>query len=441
MIGVVGAFVLLNGCQNHKMDNPEPVGNPKQANDLSGQGFPERPVLGPGETNSTKSASKSAGTNSIGTMAAGLTTTDLNTLTPEQLVQSLIISGPNAPAITNVTYSGSKNAAGSFSGGTGIIGFESGIVLSSGKVASVAGPNIRSNTSTNNGSVGDADLNKLIQPRLTRDAAVLEFDFTCEYIQTISFQYVFSSEEYNEFVNSQFNDVFAFFLNGKNIAVVPSTTTPVAINTINCGNPSDGSPGSNCNLFINNEGGTTINTEMDGLTVVLTATSTLQPGTNHIKLAIADVGDGGYDSNVFLKGESFVCAPPEIGVQVDIKPGSCPNPLNTKQNGVLPVAIAGSPTLNVNDLDLATLKLEGVSLAKSSVEDVISQYKRPEGSCECTTTGGDGYNDLVLHLTSQQVVKAMGEVTNRESRVLSLTGNLKDGTPIKGSDCVLVIHN
>jgi hypothetical protein len=440
MIGVFGTFVLLNGCQNNKIENPRPAENLKQASNLSGQDIPARPVLGPGETNSNKSASKSAGVNSIGTMAVGLTTTDLNTLTPEQLVQSLIISGPNAPAITNVTYSGSKNAAGTFSGGTGIIGFESGIVLSSGNVASVAGPNTASNTSTNNGSDGDANLNALSQGT-TRDAAVLEFDFTCDYIQTISFKYVFTSEEYNEFVNTSFNDVFAFVLNGTNIAVVPSTTTPVAINTINCGNPNNTAAGSsNCNLFINNEAGT-LNTEMDGLTVVLTATSTLQPGTNHIKLAIADVGDGSFDSNVFLKGESFVCAPPEIGVQVDIKPGTCPNSLNTTQNGVLPVAIAGSPTLNVNDINLATLKLEGVSLAKSSIADVISQYKRPEGSCDCTTAGADGYKDLVLQFTSQQVVKAMGKVTNRESRVLSITGNLKDGTPIKGSDCVLVISN
>jgi hypothetical protein len=243
----------------------------------------------------------------------GLTTTDLNTLTANDLVEALVGSGPEAPIISNVTYTGANIAAGTFTGGTGIIGFENGIILSNGNIASVIGPNSLDNVTTDNGVPGDADLDGLIPDYVTFDAAVLEFDFECELLQVISFQYVFASDEYNEWVNFQFNDVFGFFLNGVNIALLPDNVTTVAVNNINCDNPYNPPNGSNCNLYVNNDlddGGGTIDTEMDGMTVVLTATASVNPGVNHIRLAIADASDHHVDSDIFLKGESFVCTPP-----------------------------------------------------------------------------------------------------------------------------------
>ncbi|MFQ6009146.1 MAG: choice-of-anchor L domain-containing protein, partial [Candidatus Zixiibacteriota bacterium] len=203
-----------------------------------------------------------------------------------------------------------------------IIGFEKGIILSSGSIDSVVGPNTSDNITTVNDMQGDADLDNLIPGYETNDAAVLEFDFECEQIQFISFQYVFASDGYNEYVNSEYNDVFGFFLNGVNIALLPDKVTPVSINNVNCGNPDnpeDTIGPSNCELYRNNDldnGGGSINTEMDGLTVVLTATSQVNPGVNHIKLAIADAGDGIYDSDVLIKGESFVCAEPSESLAV-----------------------------------------------------------------------------------------------------------------------------
>jgi hypothetical protein len=293
----------------------------------SNQNLLERPNLKIGESNwvTTESNSKQA-------LVAGLMTEDLNTITADDLVSALIGNSIDAPIISNVVYSGSPIAAGTFTGGTGIIGFEDGIILSTGNIASTVGPNSQDGTSTSLGSPGDLDLNGLIPGYATLDATVLEFDFECENTQNISFQYVFTSEEYNEYVNSEFNDVFGFFLNGQNIALIPGfDDIPVAINTINCGNPYNAPAGTNCNLYINNdlsdEGGS-INIEMDGLTVVLTATHELQPGVNHIKLAIADAGDRILDSNVFIKGESFICAEPSIDINLDIHPTSCPNPLS-----------------------------------------------------------------------------------------------------------------
>jgi hypothetical protein len=247
-------------------------------------------------------------------LAAGITTRHLDEVfSPDSLVAALIGSGPEAPIVSNVRYRGADIAAGTFSGGTGIIGFEKGIILSSGSIESVVGPNTSDSITTYNEQMGDSDLDSLIPGYQTLDAAVLEFDFQCSQIQVISFQYVFASDEYNEYVNSPFNDVFGFFLNGVNIALLPDKVTPVSINSINCGNPADTLPPSNCGLFRNNDlddGGGSINTEMDGLTVVLTASAPLYPGLNHIKLAIADASDYFWDSDVLIKGESFVCAEP-----------------------------------------------------------------------------------------------------------------------------------
>jgi hypothetical protein len=271
---------------------------------------PQRPSLPPGGNNWIPLA---------GPRNPGLSTQDLNSgLTPANLVTALL--GPGV-TVSNVTFTGTNVAAGTFAGGTGIIGFESGIILSSGSVGFVPGPNTQDSTSGVNLGFGDPDLAGLIPGYTVYDACVLEFDFQCTGTQIIQFQYVFTSEEYNEWVNSPFNDVFGFFLNGVNIALIPgSTGTPVSINNLNCDNPYNPPLGSFCNLYINNRCADippglfpctgVRDTEMDGLTVVLTAAGTLNPGVNHIKLAIADAGDQVLDSNVFIQGQSFVCGTP-----------------------------------------------------------------------------------------------------------------------------------
>ena len=129
----------------------------------------------------------------------------------------------------------------------------------------------------------------------------------------VFFQYVFASDEYNEFVNSPFNDVFAFFINGVNCATVGTPPVPVSINTINNGNPFGTLPNSHPELYINNDiaSGAALNTEMDGLTLVLTCQASVTPNaTNHIKLAIADASDHILDANVFLRAGSFSTTPP-----------------------------------------------------------------------------------------------------------------------------------
>jgi hypothetical protein len=243
----------------------------------------------------------------------GLSTQNLSppTLTAGDLAATIIGLGVT---IQNVTFTGSNLAAGTFQGGTGIIGFESGIVLSSGNMNSVVGPNLDDAISTVNGTGSDPDLQGLIPGYTVHDSCALEFDFSCPTTQILTFQFVFASDEYNEWVNSAFNDVFGFFVNGQNIAIVPGTSgTPVSINNVNCNNPYNPPSGSHCSQFVNNDlsdGGGTVNTEMDGLTLLFSATVAVNPGLNHIKLAIADAGDEVLDSNVFIRAGSLVCGNP-----------------------------------------------------------------------------------------------------------------------------------
>jgi hypothetical protein len=162
------------------------------------------------------------------------------------------------------------------------------------------------NTSTNNGLPGDTDLDGLIPGFFTLDATILEFDFETAG-GDVFFNYIFASEEYNEFVDSEFNDVFGFFLNGVNIALIPGTTTPVSINNVNLG--------VNSAFYNNNDPSdlgtpTPFNIEYDGFTTKFTAQALgLGAGTHRIKLAIADAGDRVLDSAVFIQAGSFSDTP------------------------------------------------------------------------------------------------------------------------------------
>jgi hypothetical protein len=128
----------------------------------------------------------------------------------------------------------------------------------------------------------------------------------------------------------------------------------------------------------------------------------------------------------------------EITVAIDIKPQSCPNPLNIKSKGVLPAAILGADDFDVTTIDPASIRLAGVAPIRSGMEDVSTPTDKQDG-CECTTEGSDGYTDLTLKFDTQEIVATLGEVADGEELILTLTGELLDGTPIKGEDCIVVL--
>ncbi len=135
-----------------------------------------------------------------------------------------------------------------------------------------------------------------------------------------------------------------------------------------------------------------------------------------------------------------ICTP----VEVDIKPGSCPNPLNVASKGVLPVAILGSDTFDVTTIDAASIFLDGVPAIRSSLEDVAAPAS-DGNECDCNSPGPDGYSDLTLKFRTHQVVEELidwpGELAQGETLLLTLTGELSDGTAIEGTDCVVLVGN
>ncbi len=136
----------------------------------------------------------------------------------------------------------------------------------------------------------------------------------------------------------------------------------------------------------------------------------------------------------------------EVEVRVDIKPQSCPNPLNVNSKGVLPVAVLGTEDLDVTQLDVTTIQLEGVSPLRWEYEDVATPYDpytRREGKDDCTEAGPDGFMDLTLKFDKQEIVAMLGDVDDGDVLVLHLTGNLLSslgGTPIVGEDVVVILE-
>ena len=132
-----------------------------------------------------------------------------------------------------------------------------------------------------------------------------------------------------------------------------------------------------------------------------------------------------------------------LEVPVDIKPQSCPNPLNVKSQGVLPVAILGTADFDVTQVDIASVRLEGIDPIRSSFEDVATPFEpftsKEDCSLDCTEEGPDGHMDLTLKFYTQEVVEVLGEVSDGDCLVLKLTGVQYDGTPIEGEDVVVIL--
>ncbi|MCX6181095.1 MAG: choice-of-anchor L domain-containing protein [Bacteroidetes bacterium] len=289
---------------------------------------------------------------------------------PSALVRTILLC-PQIQ-VSNLKFTGDNSMLGSFNSTKANVGLKAGIMLSSGDIKNAVGPNNTKSSGMSMGLPGDGDLDAISSP--THDAAVLEFDFVA-VTDSVVINYVFASEEYLEFVNSGFNDVFGFFISGpgisgpysnnsKNIALTPGTSTPTSVNTIN--------NIKNSNLYIDNgtgDPGTPQFTnnqviQFDGFTRPLAAKCAVTPGLKyHMKIAIADVSDGIYDSAVFLEGGSFFSnefSVHEIGtnpfdqlyegcdsVVVDIKMSS-----SKKNIGKLPLILQGSA---INGIDFTKL--------------------------------------------------------------------------------------
>ncbi len=298
-----------------------------------------------------------------------------NSYTVEDMINGFFSN--SGVTISNITYTGTPSSLAFFEGSQSNIGINAGLILTTGDVAKAIGPNDSESTSTNMGVPGTPWLNALIPGYQTYDAAIIEMDVVPDG-DTLSFKYVFASEEYQEFVNTQFNDLFAFLIDGPglpmgdtiyvaadtilyydscyicvdtvlvsqqvycyydslqmidtcivyadtlytwcyqdpncvpdttiypgyfyispggtNIAEIPNTNLPVAINNLN--------QFMNTQYFVDNAGGSSV--QYDAFTTPLWAVTQVIPGeTYHVRIAIADAGDGVFDSGVFMSIESL----------------------------------------------------------------------------------------------------------------------------------------
>jgi gliding motility-associated-like protein len=296
-----------------------------------------------------------------------------NSLNPQGLVQNVLLG--NGVTVSNVSYNGSPAAIAQFTAANTTLGINSGIVLTTGTTLPNGdgphGPNDTPGAGVDNNMGGFNLLSQAIQGTQTYNAAILEFDFV-PYADTVRFKYVFGSDEYPEFAppnNTTYNDVFGFFISGpgitgfQNIALLPNGSV-VSINNVNTiTNPF---------YFVNNGDGNTAPynqspqyIQYDGFTKVLEAVSKVQCGqTYHLIIAIADVGDGQWDSGIFLEANSLSTLTP-VEIDHTLSQQVFPNPdwmaegcvstnvtltrqANLTQSLTIPVQLSGTATSGID---------------------------------------------------------------------------------------------
>lgn len=247
----------------------------------------------------------------------------------EEYVSEVLIG--NGVTATNITYTGSEEQIGYLTGGEGLFSVTSGLVLSTDFCIHLAdtGSDCESAFDYCVGCLGsdatDADLLQVansVPPLIgqsfsvsaVNDVCILEFDFEAGG-DSISFNYVFGSDEYLEWVNSSYNDIFAFFLSGPGIAGPYAAPAEFPDGAINIAQVPDSDPllpitissvndEINEEYYVNNPGNLGIC--IDGYTETFTASASVQCGeTYHIKLAIADGSDNALESFVILEEGSF----------------------------------------------------------------------------------------------------------------------------------------
>ncbi|MCX7565815.1 choice-of-anchor L domain-containing protein [Sulfitobacter sp. F26169L] len=224
----------------------------------------------------------------------------------------------NGVIVNGATYYGDQDSAGTYSGGSttspGVTPGDTGIILSTGEVEDFTNSSGQSNQNTNT-STNTSGTNNYYQYNnaagaRTYDAATLDIDFTPDS-DTLTMQFVFSSEEYPEFANSIYQDFFGVWINGQQVEhdVGDGETDPYNISTTN-----------NINMYVDNTGDA-YNTEMDGFTITLTLTMNVIPNqTNTMRIALADVGDTQYDSNILIAGNSVQTKLVAVSDDVNVYP-------------------------------------------------------------------------------------------------------------------------
>jgi hypothetical protein len=313
-----------------------------------------------------------------------------------QMAESMFGSGVE---VKTASYTGAETASGIYSGADttspGLAPSDSGVILSTGNAESVTNSsgdvNTASDTTTNHGGAGDADLTEIAGVR-TYDASVFEAEFVPEG-SYLTMQITFSSEEYLDWVDSGYNDAVGVFVNGEK-AQLSIGDGDISIDNINNED--------NSNLFVdNNANGDLINTEMDGVTITMTLKAPVNPGeVNTIKIGIAHAGDSAYDSNLMIAADSvqtsLIANDDEIEVAEDYaKTVDLLDNDTTTSGGELTItAINGVPVAAGDTLILDTG--EEITLNADGTVTVESTGEGGPNSFSYTVSDEDGVTDTAF---------------------------------------------
>jgi gliding motility-associated-like protein len=236
--------------------------------------------------------------------------------TPTNLISNVFLG--SGVEVTSITYQGNSASVGYFSSGSNSVGLDRGIVMTTGLVNSVGMASLGAESNGNTQASVDIpstatapELLPLTTSTSLNDIAVYIIKFI-PTSDTLRFRYSFASEEYPEYACTDYNDVFGFFIQGPgfptftNIALIPNTNLPVAINNLHPQNPVDATCVPLNVQYYNNNITAAKPPVYDGFTDVFTAQAIVTPCQEYtIKLAIADVFDSAWDSGVFLEAKSF----------------------------------------------------------------------------------------------------------------------------------------
>ncbi len=166
---------------------------------------------------------------------------------------------------------------------------------------------------------------------------------------------------------------------------------------------------------------------------------------------VIDFGGGPYTTSGFA--DIYLAAFSEkvtISAHLDIKPGSCVNPLSLtpfdtpsrskkeRKGGVLTVAILGTEDFDVSEIDMSSLRLENASALRYAFTDLAAPAPT-ESACDCSSEGRDGFMDVTVKFQKSDVVATLGPAKSGDIVTLTLTGQLNDGTQFEASDCVRIV--
>ena len=314
-----------------------------------------------------------------------------------------VLDGPGLSVNNLSVIKGVPGQYGIFTNGTSILGVETGLFMDTGNVSSLQGPNNQTAFSINNKvTYLDSNLSS-ISTSAKYDPAIIEFDIVPQG-DRVNFVFVFGSDEYPEYVCSRFNDAFGLFvagpgLNGvKNAAFMPGSGDAIAVNNVNDGTKGPQADGTSCNLgnsayFIDNGNGTgNAATQLDGYTKPITASlgGLIAGQSYHIKLALADAGDPGYDSGALFKWLTSTKSEP-----VDLSLQLSASSLTPLKNGEVDIIY----TLTNSSAVATSLVQVGIELPAGVTwlaDDSNGAYDPAKGSWNADTIGANASKSLKI---------------------------------------------